>query len=136
MQRNAVRLSIRRSATETAVQHALVRVEADALASALREARDERSRLERVREAAEAFLACSVPSERGSALHDARTTDAVLEVGDEAEWEAKQCEGALEMAIRRGEKNVNEVARQLKRTSSECGSWRVDVSRTVGQWQY
>ncbi len=48
--------------------------------------------------------------------------------------EMKRLREAIDETIRRCEANVNEASRQLKRTSSECGSWRVDVSNERLRW--
>ena len=122
----ALWLRERRCEMETAVHNAIVRVEADALASAMRKASDECSQLKRECETYVQRMACGMHFGRAAAKSKIpfNANDDKLVEKDARKTLIEE----LEKAIRRGTANVNDVKRQLTRTSEDCGSWRVDVS--------
>ena len=128
----ALWLRERRCEMETAVHNAIVRVEADALASAMRKASDECSQLKRECETVPVQnMACGMHFGRAAAK-----SKIPFNANDDklAEKDArKTLKEELEKAIRRGTAGVNDAKRQPTRTSEDYGSWRADVSGRTGE---
>ncbi len=138
-------LTERRLAMESDAQHAIVRVQADALANAMRKASDEQSKLkQRVKILVQNFSisnpdvdtdSCPYVRENereagtknGTSLGKCANESADVRNGNDDN--TPKAEEDLDKVIRKIRANVKDAAQELKRSSNECGSWRVDVSR-------
>ena len=105
-------LAKRREAIEAHVRHALLRLQSDALAYALRKAESQSEESEKVR-----AYSKSVNIEGCEKIPQPNVSE--------------KASSAVLKAVKEGRANFDEAARKLERTSSEFGNWRAEVSVKV-----
>ena len=120
-------LAKRGDTIEARVRHALLRIQLDALTNALRKANDQCKQL--TTEGEVKWEAIAQQAKRGEQCEQSQWEVMACDKQRKASERAKR---AVEMAIEDGRANLDEAARKLKRTSSEIGDWRVDVSIEKG----
>jgi hypothetical protein len=124
-----MRLNKRRMTVEANICDTLLRLEADALASTLRE-KDDRVRRQRKHESellAEAFnqeqsTSSSQQLDEFGAAYLLLEEQECLNVSS---TQSRECEGSKQ------ERSFGEATKQLKRTSNEMRGWKFDVSRAL-----
>ena len=126
----ADRLAKRRETIEVRVRHALLRVESDALANALRK-NEERKQTQRKREELVERLLEALRADQNKLVRECSDSEMSEECKKQREATHK-AKRAMIQAMKGGMANFNEAARELKRTSREVGDWRADVSMENG----